>query len=188
MCNKIRVKNEVTAAMQGQGREGMMTREDKWAATKRGVKMVRRNYQRYITEYEVITGSQGQVAPWGRVGGSGGRISCPTQERAMAHMAQEERLKQMKDWFECVRHTCERLAAPEGKGMNLRRHQQMLARALRMYVFEQADGEMLALLLSGVRRVSSRFALRLLREAVEEVMADADRRGLFETAQEASAM
>jgi|GEM_PF-4911649 len=148
--------------------------------TKRNMLLVRRHYERLLTEYEAATNSRGMAAAWGRVGGLGNRIARPTQDRAMCAIALEERRKQLKGWFECIRGTYSRLSGREGKSPNLWRHQQLLARALQLYVFEQADCEMITMMMSGARRLSRQYVNRILNEAVNEVMADAGRAGLLE--------
>lgn len=157
-----------------------MTEREKWEVTKRNAQMVRQNYERLLTEYEAAAGSRGQVALWGRAGGGSGRIARPTQDRAMAAIALEERLERLRGWFECIRGTYRRLSAREGKNPNLWRHQQLLARALQMYVFERADSETIVLMLSGSRRLSRQYVGRVLREALDEVRKDAERAGLFD--------
>ncbi len=157
-----------------------MTEQEKWEMTKRNAQLIRRHYERLMTEYEALSGSRGQAAVWGRPGGSGGRIARPTQDRAMASMAYEEHVKRLKGWFECLRGTYWRLIAREGKNPNLWRRQQLLARALQLYVFDRADGETMILMLSGSRRLSRQYVNRLLREALGEVMKDAERAGLFD--------
>ncbi len=157
-----------------------MTEEEKRVITKEQIKLVRAQYRRLSTEYEAAAGSRGAVSAWGGVGGRSGRISRPTQDRALRAIELEECRREILRWYECIRGTCLRLAAREGKGPNLWRHQYMVGRALQLYVFERAGGDMLAMMLSGPRKLSRQYVSRVMREAVDEVMRDADRAGLFE--------
>ncbi|MBO4299060.1 MAG: hypothetical protein IKS52_08950 [Clostridia bacterium] len=163
-----------------------MTEREKRELTKRSALLVRQNYERLLTEYETLAGSRDMVTAWGRAGGRSNKIPHPTQDRAMASMAFEERVKRMKGWFECIRGTYRRLAAREGKNPNLWRHQQLLARALQLYVFERADSELIVLMLSGGRRLSRQYVGRVLREALDEVRKDAERAGLFDQPDDAA--
>ena len=147
---------------------------EKQRETLKQMQLVRYHYERLQTEFEAATSSRGLVAVWGRVGGSGNRIDRPTQNRALSDISAEEHLQAMLCWFESIRKTCERLKAKQGKSPNLWRHQVILAKALRLYVFERADLELLAMLLEGPRKLSRQRVIRILREAVDEVAADAE--------------
>ncbi len=161
------------------------TMEARQRAALERMKQVRHHYERLQTECEAIAGSGGQVTAWGRVGSSGNRVSRPTQNRAMRAVAMEEERRAMLDWFECLRGTYYRLKGREGKSPNLWRHQLILARALRLYAFEGADGELMALALGAPKKLSRRKVVSLLREAALEVAADAEKAGLFRAEEEA---
>ncbi len=156
-----------------------MTEQEKLNVTKEQIRLVRSQYRRLAMEYEAVGSSRGAVSVWGSVGGRGGRIARPTQERALSAIELEECRREILRWFECIRGTCARLAAKEGKSPNLWRHQYQMGRALQLYVFERANGETLAMMLSGPRKLSRSYVSRVMREAVEEVMGDAERAGLF---------
>ncbi len=156
-----------------------MNNQEKWEETKRNIQLVRRYYRPLMSEYEAIMSSRGAVSAWGGVGGRSGRTAHPTQDRALSAIEYEARMERMRNWLACVRQTHARLNSRDGKSPNLWRHQRQLARALQAYVFERADDELLAFMISGVRRVNRRYAGRVLREALHEVMADAEAAGLF---------
>ncbi len=160
--------------------EKQLTEREKREITKRNAQLVRLSYERLLTEYEAATNSRGMVATWGRVGGRSNKIARPTQDRALAAMAFEEHMRETMGWFECIRGTVRRLNAREGKSLILRRRHVMLARVLQLYVFEKADAEDLIMNLSSQRRVSRQYAGRMLREALDEVMKDAETLGLFD--------
>ena len=154
------------------------------------MKRVRCQYEKVLTEYEAATGSRGLVAAWGRVGGSGNRITQPTQERALSAIAMEEHRQAMLKWFESIRDTCNRLKARGDKSPALWRRHWTLERALRLYVFERADAELIALVLGTPKQLSRKRVIAILGEAALEVAIDAEKAGLFdedETARDGAA-
>ena len=157
-----------------------MTEKEKLDMTRLNMKRVRHQYVRLLTELEAASESRGAVTSWGSVGGRSGRISRPTQQRAISRIELEDERKRMRDWFESIRATFFRLSDREGKSVNRWRHERLVARALQLYVFEKADADMMAALLSGPRTLSRQYVSGVLKEGVREVMADAEKAGLFE--------
>ena len=163
-----------------------MTKERRRRMALEQMKLVRYHYARLQTEYEAATGSHGMVSVWGRVGGGDGRIAKPTQERALSAISAEDHRKAMLRWFECIRETCLRLKARGGKSAALWRHHLILARALQLYVFQQADAEVMALMLGAPKKLNRTRVTGILREAADEVAKDAEQAGLFREGEAAS--
>ena len=157
-----------------------MTDQKKRELTKEHMKLVRRRYERIQSEYERLSGSRGKVSAWGGLGGSSHKIAKPTEDQALAAIELEEKKRAQGGWFECIRGTYYRLCSREGKSPNLWRHHKLVARALQLYVFERADQETMVMMMSDSRRLSRQYVSRILSEAVNEVMKDAERAHLFD--------
>lgn len=127
-----------------------MTEQEKWKMTVQYMQQVRVNYHLLRTD------------------GSGRNIR------------RLQRMNVLLKWQEVIMRTYMKLKDRKGKSSARARHDWLVARAIELTVFEQAEGEMLRRNLCGSRLHTESYVLRMQEAAVQAVKEEAEECGLFD--------